>query len=134
SRSADSWVVAFPSMVARSPGRTRTRIGASGVPVSALANAPVYVPGATQIVSPGCTAAGWLSAVWRSQGSLVEPEPLGLPVAETWKDRPADGRATAVIRRSTLGGSLRGADCAHQEKRARDARLSEAQERSTTSF
>src|SRR6266571_1191983 len=73
--------------VARSPGYWRTTMGASAVPISVLAKplgsiAFVYVPPRSQIVLPGVTAAGPLSAVARSQGFVNEPSPDGEPVGE----------------------------------------------------
>src|SRR5438034_5192727 len=68
--------------VARSPGYWRTTMGASAVPSSVLAKplgstAFVYVPPRNQIVLPGVTAAGPLSAVARSHGLANEPSPEG---------------------------------------------------------
>src|SRR6266516_280112 len=73
--------------VARSPGYWRPTMGASGVPVSALSKplgstAFVYVPPRNQIVLPGVTAAGPLSAVARSHGFANDPSPKGEPSGE----------------------------------------------------
>src|SRR6266550_620527 len=74
--------------VARSPGYWRTRIGASGVPISVLAKplgsaAFVYIPPRNQIVLPGVTAAGPSRAVAKSHGLANDPSPEGEPVGET---------------------------------------------------
>src|SRR5207245_8192436 len=74
--------------VARSPGYWRTTMGASAVPISVLAkplgsNAFVYSPPRNQIVLPGVTAAGPLSAVAKSQGLVKDPSPEGEPVGDT---------------------------------------------------
>jgi len=73
--------------VACSPGYWRTTMGASVVPISVLSNplgstAFVYVPPRNQIVLPGVTAAGPLSAVAKSHGFANDPSPEGEPVGE----------------------------------------------------
>src|SRR5947199_2157963 len=69
-------IVIEPSMIVRSAGYWRTMMGAAVVPVNVLVNTPRYVPPRSQIVSPGCTALGWLSASAKSHGRHDLPSPL----------------------------------------------------------
>ena len=76
-------IVIEPSMIARSAGYWRTMIEAVVLPVSVLVNTPRYVPPRSQIVSPGCTTLGWLSAVIKSHGLAELPSPRAEPLDAT---------------------------------------------------
>src|SRR5947209_7947843 len=80
-------------------------IGALGVPTRLLASTelevpPPYRPPRIQMVSPGFTAAGRARAVTMSQGLLMLPLPLGLPLTETYQLLPevVGGAVTGSVR------------------------------------
>ena len=73
----------FRSTIARWPGIARRTIGRAAVPVSLLLNVPLYVPPLSQMVSPGRTTDGCLSALASLQGFWLLPSPDEVPFADT---------------------------------------------------